>query len=479
MTNKNVLDEYLARIDRLPTWGLSYVILYAIGFSYFITLYDAVGNIGAALPYIPFLNASTASLIASIGLFGYIPGSLGLGYLADRIGRKPVLILTVTLTAIGSLGMALSVNFPMLAVFRFIEGAGIGGDLNLAMVYVTEFAPSAKRGKYANYIYLSGWIAVGVGATIASVLVTSLPGIGWRLAFGIAAIMAFAALVLRVAAPETVRFLVKKGKIDEAEKLVRSMEETAMARAKVSSLPEPKIIQYNTPTKTWSVLGNRTFLKRLVGLVIFWFFIYFVQYTFSTLWDYYGLALGITGSTFNQYVLYTGFAALGDTAMAFLLLAFIEKTDRRLITQIGSFGWLIGTIVAAYFVTRFDLLGMALTLGFILNAIGGGMSYLAGYLMSSESFPTSARSTGFAISDGLGHIGGAIGPLLLFPLVASFGPITAWGLEAFPVVIAAVILWFTVPKTVGVRLEEINENLLSPPQMAKSKSTESKERGTS
>lgn len=102
MTNKNVLDEYLARIDRLPTWGLSYVILYAIGFSYFITLYDAVGNIGAALPYIPFLNASTASLIASIGLFGYIPGSLGLGYLADRIGRKPVLILTVTLTAIGS-----------------------------------------------------------------------------------------------------------------------------------------------------------------------------------------------------------------------------------------------------------------------------------------------------------------------------------------------------------------------------------------
>lgn len=100
---------------------------------------------------------------------------------------------------------------------------------------------------------------------------------------------------------------------------------------------------------------------------------------------------------------------------------------------------------------------MAISIGLIIDAIGGGLTYLAGYLMSSESFPTLARSTGFAISDGLGHLGGAIGPLLLFPLIIAAGPITAWAIEAFPVVIAAIILWLTVPKTVGVRLEEINE----------------------
>jgi len=158
----------------------------------------------------------------------------------------------------------------------------------------------------------------------------------------------------------------------------------------------------------------------------------------------------------NQFVLLTGFSALGDTLMAFLLLIIIERTDRRLITQIGSIGWLVGMIVASYFAVHFNLLDMALTLGLITNAIGGGMSYLAGYLMSSESF-TAARYTGFAITDGLGHLGGAIGPLLLFPLVVATGPINAWAIEAFPVVIAAVILWFTVPRTVGVRLEEINE----------------------
>ncbi len=463
MSNKNVLDEYLARIDRLPTWGLSYTLLWAIGFSYFITLYDAVGNIGAALPYIPFINASQAAFVASLGLFGYIPGSLGLGYLADRIGRRPVLILTVLLTAIGSLGMALAVNYPMLAIFRFIEGAGIGGDLNLAMVYISEFAPASKRGKYANWIYLSGWIAVGVGATIAAFLVTSLPSIGWRLAFGIAAIMAFAALVFRTKAPETVRFLVKKGRIKDAESIVRIMEETSMKRAKLQSLPEPKIIQYSSiPTNPFSILANRVFLKRLLGLIAFWFFIYFVQYTYSTLWDYFGKFVGISGPLFNEFVLLTGLSALGDTAMAFILLTFIEKVDRRLLTQIGSLGWLIGTIVAAFFVAHLNLIGMAISLGLVLNAIGGGMSYLAGYLMSSESFPTVARSTGFAMADGLGHLGGAIGPLLLFPLVMLYGPISAWAILSFPVVIAAIALWFTVPRTVGVRLEEINENLITP-----------------
>lgn len=109
----------------------------------------------------------------------------------------------------------------MLAVFRFIEGAGIGGDLNLAMVYISEFAPASKRGKYANWIYLSGWIAVGVGATIAAFLVTSLSSIGWRLAFGIAAIMGFAALVLRTKAPETVRFLVKKVELRKLRVLLK------------------------------------------------------------------------------------------------------------------------------------------------------------------------------------------------------------------------------------------------------------------
>jgi MFS family permease len=136
-------DWYLARVDRLPTWGLSYAIIWALGFSFFITLYDVI-NVGFALPYIPFVvSASQASLIASLGLFGYVVGAPIFSYMADVIGRRPTLVFTALLTAIGSFGDAFSVNYPMLAIFRFLTGMAIGADLVLVMTYVTETAPAS------------------------------------------------------------------------------------------------------------------------------------------------------------------------------------------------------------------------------------------------------------------------------------------------------------------------------------------------
>ncbi|MEM4975487.1 MAG: MFS transporter, partial [Sulfolobaceae archaeon] len=131
-----LMDEYIARIDRLPSWGLSNSVLWAIGFSYFITLYDAVGNLGTALPYVPFLTPQEQSTILAMGLISYIPGAIILGYLSDLIGRRNMLIYTIILIAIGSVGMALSVDYNTLLFFRIIEGAGIGGDLVITAVYI-------------------------------------------------------------------------------------------------------------------------------------------------------------------------------------------------------------------------------------------------------------------------------------------------------------------------------------------------------
>jgi len=146
-----------------------------------------------------------------------------------------MLIYTIILIAIGSVGMALSTNYEMLLFFRVIEGAGIGGDLALTAVYITEFAPAIKRGFYMNWIYIAGWIAVGGGAAMTGILVQSLPEIGWRIAFGVAAALAGAAIVLRVSAPESIRFLVKNTRLLESERLVRHMEELVISRVRVES----------------------------------------------------------------------------------------------------------------------------------------------------------------------------------------------------------------------------------------------------
>ncbi|TRM79944.1 MFS transporter, partial [Sulfolobus sp. F3] len=168
-------DYYVARVDRLPTWGLSYAIIWAMGFSFFITLYDVI-NVGFALPYIPFVvTGFQASLVASLGLWGYVVGAPLFSYFADIIGRRPTLIFTALLTAIGSLGDALSVNYPMLAAFRFITGMAIGADLVLVMTYMSEMSPSAKRGRYTNLAFIGGWAGIGIGPFIAAIIVTSIP----------------------------------------------------------------------------------------------------------------------------------------------------------------------------------------------------------------------------------------------------------------------------------------------------------------
>ncbi|TRM75469.1 MFS transporter, partial [Sulfolobus sp. B5] len=240
-------DYYVARVDRLPTWGLSYAIIWAMGFSFFITLYDVI-NVGFALPYIPFVvTGFQASLVASLGLWGYVVGAPLFSYFADIIGRRPTLIFTALLTAIGSLGDALSVNYPMLAAFRFITGMAIGADLVLVMTYMSEMSPSAKRGRYTNLAFIGGWAGIGIGPFIAANIVTSIPSIGWRIVFLVGAILAFLALAIRAYAPETVRFLASKGKFDEAEKIISSMEKVSMIRTSLTSLPEPDMRMYNVP----------------------------------------------------------------------------------------------------------------------------------------------------------------------------------------------------------------------------------------
>jgi MFS family permease len=233
--------ELTARIDRLPTMVLPISVILALAFGYFIALYDVidigVAFSGTSLPYTG-LTTTEVTTVVSIGLFGYIPGALILGYLADKVGRKPMLMFTALLTAIGSLGNALSVNYPMFLVFRFITGMGIGGDLILVPTYLVEMVPAVKRGQYFNLVYIAGWAGLGLGPFLASIIDILNPAIGWRVIFLIGATLAFIVLVIRSHADETVRMLALKGKINQAEALVRKMEEEAKVRAKVQQLWE-------------------------------------------------------------------------------------------------------------------------------------------------------------------------------------------------------------------------------------------------
>ena len=221
--NLDKVKDIIARTNRIPVWSLPTAFLGIIGLGYFFTFYD-ISDIGLAMPAIDQqfnLHGSIILFIAlSVGLIGYAIGSYLIGSLADVFGRYRSMILTMALTAIGSLGDALSFNVPELTIFRFITGIGLGADLNLVSIYITEFAPAAVRGKITVLTFLIGIFGQAVTPFIGYFLVPAFPT-GWRWLFGIGAIIAFIAVFLRTELPESPRWLATKGhNLEKAEKVL-------------------------------------------------------------------------------------------------------------------------------------------------------------------------------------------------------------------------------------------------------------------
>jgi len=470
--NSERANLLIARLDRLPAWGLSYGLVWALGFSWFVTLYDSVGNTGAALPYMIaqgfFPGTSSQALnealfgAVTLALVGYPVGAIALSYLGDRIGRRPVMITSVVLTAVGELGLALAPNYVVWDVFRFVTGCGIGADLALVITYLTEMSPATKRGTYVNNTYIAGWAGAGFGALLATQIVIHDPTTGWRIAFGVGAFLAFTALVIRSRAPESARYLAKAGKFEQAEKLVSSMEQVSMIRAQVTSLPEPKTTSFaladQNPLKS---LAKPVYIKRMLVLLVFWFFLYWVQYPFSIAWNtYFTEVFAYSPSDTTTLISLVGYVAVGATVGAILVRPFLNRVDRRVLATIAAAAWPIGLYIALQGGPSRDYLEIAG--GLLLTAIiGGGFTYQLMYLASAESFPTASRSTGYSLTDGLGHIGGAIAPSVLLPLTVIVGPSYAFPILGIPVVVAGLLVIAFIPRTVGKTLEEVNEAVVA------------------
>ncbi|EZQ01962.1 sugar transporter [Candidatus Acidianus copahuensis] len=460
--NGEIVSKLTARIDRLPTIGLPLSVILALAFGYFISLYDVI-NVGIAfsstsLAY-THLTLPEASFVISMGLFGYIPGAIILGYMGDKVGRKPTLILTALLTAIGSLGNALSINYPMFIVFRFITGMGIGGDLILVPTYIVEMVPAKDRGKYFNLVYIAGWAGLGLGPFMASYIDVANPAIGWRIIFAIGAALAFIVLVIRGHASETVRMLALKGKIAEAEQVVKDMEDKVKQKTGLTSLPEPKPLKFSEKkVDPFYIFKNPDYRKRIIPIMLAIFFFYFGEYPYLTEFLLWTSSVTALHSISNQVTLYYGDAGVATFIGAILLRYIVEKVRRAILVTVAyAVGMLAGVTIAVLGALSGDL-GLMLG-GFVLtNLIGVGWSNQLNYLNGTENVPTYARATAFSFSDGLGHLGAAISTGIILSVIASIGALTTWIGFQIPMVVMGIILITILPNTIGKSLEEVNES---------------------
>ncbi|MDB5976437.1 MAG: transporter, partial [Nevskia sp.] len=218
-----------ARLDALGWSGFHSRIVVALGITWMLDGLEVTlaGSVAGALKTGLHMSDAQVGLSASAYLAGAVLGALLFGWLADRYGRKPLFLTTLGLYLASTALSGLAPDYGWFAVFRFFTGAGIGGEYSAISSAIQEFTPARYRGRTDLIVNGSFWLGAALGALTAIVLLDARvlpPGIGWRAAFGVGAVLGCGILLLRRSVPESPRWLMIQGRLDEAESIVRGIE---------------------------------------------------------------------------------------------------------------------------------------------------------------------------------------------------------------------------------------------------------------
>ena len=266
-----------ARLDRLP-WGRFHtLVVAALGITWILDGLEVTlaGSLAGALKDSPVLHFTNTDVgfASSAYLAGAVLGAVFFGWLTDRLGRKKLFFITLTVYLIATAATATSWNLASFALFRFLTGAGIGGEYAAINSAIQELIPARVRGWSDLVINGSFWVGAAMGAFGSLVLLNPdviNPEIGWRIAFLIGATLALVIFFMRLWLPESPRWLMTHGRAQEAQRVIEGIEHRFERLPPAHDLPRvhlrPRI---NTPL--WDVIQTLFKLYRqrtYVGLVL-------------------------------------------------------------------------------------------------------------------------------------------------------------------------------------------------------------------
>lgn len=227
-----------ARLDRLPWSRFHWLIVCALGVTWVLDGLEVTlgGAISGVLQEPQVMNFTPAEIgfIASMYLLGAVAGSLVFGYLTDRSGRKKLFFITLGVYLSGVLLTALSWDQWSFALFRLLTGAGIGGEYAAISSAIDELIPAAFRGRVNLIVDGSYWLGAAAGSASTIILLDPHvlpPNIGWRVGFGVGAVLGLFILVLREYVPESPRWLMTHGREAEADETIRTIESEIEAKS--------------------------------------------------------------------------------------------------------------------------------------------------------------------------------------------------------------------------------------------------------
>jgi MFS transporter, putative metabolite:H+ symporter len=356
------------------------------------------------------------TLSVTSSLIGYIIGAFANSTIADKWGRKLSLTVSVAVFSGGTILAAISTNVTELIIFRFIAGLGIGAEIAAVTTYIGELSPARLRGRYTSWATTAAYAGFAVVPFVARALVPTYAS-GWRILFLIGALGGLTILFMRRNLPPSPRWLVTQGRTDEARALVTDAEEKAREEVD-GQLPEPEPVPDEAKAERFpiAVLVRPPMLGRLALFVGIWFVYYIGNYGWLTLAPTLFTDKGYSLADSTTYLLVSG---IGFLVGAFATTRFSDRVERKYSTALFAVAWAISLFVIGYFVSP----AVIIVFGFIASMTIGLLVPML-YTYTAEHFPTSARATGVALSDGLGHIGGALAPLIVL------GANSAWGFSS-------------------------------------------------
>jgi MFS family permease len=422
-----IATDIPARLDRLR-WGRFHtLVVVALGITWILDGLEVTlaGAVAPALKQSPLLHFSNAEvgLVSSAYLAGAVLGALFFGWLTDRLGRKRLFFITLALYLVATAATALSWNLWSFALFRFLTGAGIGGEYTAINSAIQELIPARYRGWTDLVINGSFWLGAAVGAAASIILLDPAvlaPDMGWRFAFLIGALLGLVILLMRMWLPESPRWLMTHGRVAEANSVVDGIE--AEFRARGHRFDDEPLVVIRLRTRRFTPLAEvaKTLFRverrrTLVGLTLMAAQAFFYNAIFFTyalvLTDFYGIRVDHVG----WYLL--PFAAGNFLGPVFLGRLF-DTVGRR--TMIAVTYAVSGLLLAG--------VGYLFALG-VLSATGQTIAWMvifffasaaasSAYLTVSETFPLEIRALAIAFFYAIGTgIGGVAGPWLFGALI--------------------------------------------------------------
>jgi len=442
------------RLDALRWSGFHTRVVLALGITWIldgleVTLAGALSGALKQSPTLHFTNLDVG-FSNSAYLAGAVLGALGFGWLTDRIGRKKLFFITLAVYLAATAATALSWNVASYALFRFLTGAGIGGEYTAINSTIQELVPARYRGWTDLVINGSFWIGAAMGAVSAIVLLDPNllgPDLGWRLAYLTGACLGLVVFVMRMWIPESPRWLMVHGQPEQAHAVVSDIERSVTGgvqdpRARL--WPKIKLrMRDHTPLRVvahtlWSVHRRRS----LVGLALMTaqaFFYNAIFFTFAlVLTDFYG----IPANQIGWYIL--PFAA-GNFLGPLLLGRLFDTLGRRVMIALTYAVSGILLAISGYLFAIGVLTAQTQTIAWMVIFFFASPAASAAYLTVSETFPLEVRALAIALFYAVGTgIGGVAGPALFGVLIdtGSRGSVFAgYLLGSGLMVAAAAIAW--------------------------------------